>query len=184
MTKSRIGFWLLISLIPAGLGTFISMLVGIATSVSDPSSDSNGWAVTIILFAMYFGAALIAGILLRIWGGAETRKAYRQVRQYAELNGWQEISPNSWRTFKSSGTLLSANQAFEKKTHILTIKLEDETLIVEGFETSLLALQFGDWLWNRQAEFKTGLNIEVVKQQRTEWEQTRALAIDPRSRRI
>ena len=188
MTKSRIGFWLLISLIPAGVWIFISIIGIFVTSdgapIGEESKAYNFWAACLAIFPIYFILALITGIVLRVLHKREHHKQYREVRQYAELNGWQQISKTSWRTFKSGGTLLSVNQAFEKKTHLLTIKMEEETLVVEGFETSFLALQFGDWLWTQQSTLKTGLNIEVVRQQRTEWEQTRALAIDPRSRRI
>lgn len=197
MTKGRIGFWLLISLIPAGFWAFISIIVGIATEISSPSGTAGGddpsavWAASFVLSFLYFIAALIAGIVLKVLSVRERRQVEREVQQYAELHGWQQVSKTSWRGVKSHGAMLAVNQAFEKSTHILTITVEGETLTIPDFESSVLALQFGDWIWDKRDAFGIKLSADVIREQRTEWEQTRSIAIipprpgiDPRSRRF
>lgn len=97
-TKSRLATWLLISLLPTGILGFISFVGFAIATPSQPTSELFGsgwqafwWVLTVLLWP-YWWIALVVGVVLKIWAGNETRRLYREGRQYAELHGWQQIS--------------------------------------------------------------------------------------------
>lgn len=180
-TKSRIATWLLFSLIPTGLLGFISFAAfAISTSSTpepEPFSDTwpTIWALGVLFLWPYWWIALVAGVILKIWAGKETRRLYREGRQYAELHGWQQISDTAWKSFKRGNVVLSVSQAYGKTTYILSVDSDGDTVATDGFSRSLYALQFGDFLWDNVLSGKSQVDVTVVQQTRDEWERWRAL---------
>ncbi len=171
MSKSKVGFWLLISLIPA---VFIE-IVSLPIAIFIEGSNLGGWTVLFFMTFLYILLGLPAGIVLKIWGSVETKNRFRNAQRYAELHGWHPISKTAWRNMKQGGANLSVQQAFEKQTSILTLTMGGETYTVDEFESSLWALEFGDWLWSELADL--AVTATVVQEKRQEWDQTRALAL-------
>ena len=168
MDKSRRGFHLLISLIPV-----LVLLLVLVYAIESNTFTS----LVVLVLLIYLLIATPLGIVYRVWGSIETRAANRRAHQYAELNGWHPISQTSWRSRKREGAALSVNQAYEKSTYILNIEHMGETTTVDEFETSLWALEFGDWLWEELRAAGKGLNPDVVHEKRSEWEGSRALEL-------
>ncbi len=169
MSKSRVSFWLLMSLIPA-FGT-CSAALALSSPIGEPS---NSWDIIGGLSVVYFGIALIAGCIL-YWLGRKD-EAFDDAQRYAERNGWHPISKYVWRSRKREGAALSVNRAYKQKTYLLTIEHQAETTTVEEFERADWAMQFGDWLWEELRAAGHQIDVGVLQEKRGEWEQTRALA--------
>ena len=127
---------------------------------------------------IYLPVGLTVGLVLFLWGNTEFKRVHQAAQRYAELNGWHPVSRTSWRNRKRQNVALSVSQAFAKQTYILTVDVDDETTIIDEFETPLWSLQFGDWLWEHLLRDNTSPDIEEVAEQRAQWEIT-ALAIRP-----
>ena len=170
--KHKIGFWLLISLIPAT----ILFLIGAAASMASEAEDGGtGTAISALCFVYAFPAG-IAGLILPIWGNIKFSRDYKAARRYAERHGWHTISRTSWRNRKRNNIALSVAQAFKKQTYILNIDMDGETVSVDEFETATWALEFADWLWEELLHANVTPNKAVVEEKRAEWETT-ALAV-------
>lgn len=76
MTKSRLGNWLLVSLIPTILIS-IAPFAEVSTRNS-PEDVSILSSLILLLTVLYFPTALLAGVVLRVWGGMEARAANRK----------------------------------------------------------------------------------------------------------
>ena len=174
--KHKIGFWLLISLIPA----FIIFIFAIALGASETSPTAL-WMVLGIPMMLYLPVALVVGLILFILGSKESKRTNQAAQQYAELNGWHPISRTTWRNRKRNQTALSVHQAFNKQTFILTIETNGETTSIDEFETPVWALQFGDWLWEQLLEANTTPDKAEVAEKRAEWETTALAVISPES---
>ena len=124
--KHKIGFWLLISLIPA----FIIFIFTIALGASETSPTAL-WMVLGIPMMLYLPVALVVGLILFILGNKESKRTNQAAQQYAELNGWHPISRTTWRNRKRNQTALSVHQAFNKQTFILTIETNGGDLMVQ-----------------------------------------------------
>ena len=173
MSKSRISFWLLVSLIPA----FGLCSAGIAFSPSVEEGlegATNAWSTIGGLSVIYFFGALILGCVFYWWGRRD--EAFDSAQMYAERNGWHPISKYVWRNRKREGAALSVNRAYKQKTYLLTIDYQGETTTVEEFERADWAMQFGDWLWEELREAGQSPDVQVLHEKRDEWEQTHALA--------
>ena len=171
-TKHKIGFWLLISLIPTALIFIISLAGSLAAS-----NESESWTAILGLSMFYGIIVLPVGVILLIWGNIEFSRAYNAAQRYAERNGWHPISRTSWRNRKRNNIALSVAQAFKQTTYILNIDMNGETVTVDEFETSLWALQFGDWLWQDLLQTNTEPTRIEIEEKRAEWEQSRELAV-------
>ena len=173
MSKSRISFWLLISLMPAfGL---CSAAMAFSPSVEESlEGASNTWSTVGGLSALYFVAALILGCVFYWWGRRD--EAFDSAQRYAERNGWHPISKYVWRSRKREGAALSVNRAHKQKTYLLTIEHQAETTTVEEFERADWAMQFGDWLWEELRAAGHQIDVGVLQEKRGEWEQTHTLA--------
>ncbi len=90
--------------------------------------------------------------------------------QYAERNGWRPISRTAWRNRKRDNAALSVKQAYKKQTYLLQIEAQGDTITVEEFESSLWALQFGDWLWRELLQVNLNPDREDIEEKRAEWE--------------
>lgn len=90
------------------------------------------------------------------------------------MNGWLPISSTHWRNRKRNQIQLAVAKSLTDETFILTIEVEGERVIVDQFENSLWALQFGDWVWE-QLPLAERINPEVVIEKKAEWEQSQAL---------
>ncbi len=173
-TKSRLGFWLLISLIPAT----IAYVPAAALSPDEPFQDEFFWSFIGTILALYLPCALVAGAVLAVWGRIEKSRQYREAQHYAQRHGWHPISKTTWRNRKRNGVQLSVDKAIVGSTYILTIEINGETTVVDEFETPTWALEFGDWLWEEllQAQGMTP-DVEVVAEKRAEWEQSKGLTL-------
>ena len=171
--KHKIGFWLLISLIPAAILFFLGLMVTVVSSQPEPDSGTSISALSAI-YAMFIAPI---GLTLLIWGNIEFKRAYRIAQRYAELNGWHPVSRTAWRNRKRNNIDLSVSQAFQKTTYILTIDMNGETVSIDEFENSIWALQFGDWLWEELLIANTSPTAEVIAEKRAEWDQSQALAL-------
>ena len=171
-TKHKIGFWLLISLIPTALVFIISLAGSLAAN-----NESESWTAILGLSMFYGIIVLPVGVILLIWGNIEFNRAYNAAQRYAERNGWHPISRTSWRNRKRNNIALSVAQAFKQTTYILNIDMDGETVTVDEFETSLWALQFGDWLWQDLLQTNTEPTRIEIEEKRAEWEQSRELAV-------
>ena len=172
-TKSRSGAWLLLSLIPA-------TIVFVFAAAQTPDELFEGeffWSFVAIILFLYWPCALVAGIVLTVWGRVQESRNYRETRQYGELHGWHPIAKTAWRNRKRGGVELAVNRAYKKPAYILTIVVDGETTTVDEFETALWALQFGDWLWEDLLHTNAKPDVAVVSEKRAEWEQTRAMAV-------
>jgi hypothetical protein len=157
-------------LIPAVIIWIITLSIGIGT-------DNLGFAVPFFLLSVYIVLALLTGISLRITTNIKASRMFKASQRYAELHGWLPISRTQWRNRKRNTILLSVTKALTKNTYILTIEIEGESIVVDEFETSTWALQFGDWLWEQLLTDSPQVTREVVVEKRAEWEQTTALAV-------
>ncbi len=177
MTKSRIGFWLLISLIPMGLLTFLGFIISIVLFIGSSSDEPEGAeiACTFVFFAslFYWWGALFTGIGLKILSRRENQQMFAQAQRYAEVHGWQPISQSAWRALKADRASLAVSRSIQGTMYTLTIASGVNTTTVTNFATPLWALQFGDWLWERTG----GENItpETAQAQRQEWSQNLAI---------
>ena len=99
MSKSRISFWLLISLIPAFAVCSVSVVL------SAPMGETNNWDTLGGFSVVYFGIVLIAGCIL-YWLGRKD-DAFDDAQMYAERNGWHPVSKYVWRSRKREGAALS-----------------------------------------------------------------------------
>ena len=169
--KSRISFWLLISLIPA-FGA-----CSVALAFSAPIGETNNWDTLLGFSLIYFMVASVVGIVF-FWLGKRDR-AFDDAHRYAERNGWHPISKFVWRSRKREGAALSVNRAYKKSTYILTIEHQGETTTVDEFDRADWAMQFGDWLWEELREAGQAPDVQVLREKRDEWEESRALAIRP-----
>ena len=174
MTKSKVGFWLLLSVVAAFVG---SCAVIVVDYVPDDDWTAGGALLVGMVLFLYFPIALFTGIVLSIWGRIEKGRAVTRAHQYAELNGWHPISETMWRSRKREGAALSVAKAYQKTTYILTIEYQEETTTVDEFANALWALQFGDWLWEELKSLGQPIDAVGIEQKRTEWEKTLALAI-------
>ena len=173
--KHKIGFWLLISLIPA----FIIFIIAVGASETPPTAL---WMVLGLTMLLYLPVALVVSLILFILGNKESKRTNQAAQQYAELNGWHPISRTTWRNRKRNQTALYVHQAFNKQTFILTIETNGETTSIDEFETPVWALQFGDWLWEQLLEANTTPDKVEVAEKRAEWETTALAVISPESR--
>ena len=179
MSKSRVGFWLLISLMPTGIVTFISFIGLIVTDTPDEGEDPSAafmvWGALFFSFLIYWWAALLTGVGLKVWGRREARQAFEEAQRYAQLNGWHPVSQTAWRALKADGASLAVGQAVKGSTFTLTVQASAGATTVSDFAKPLWALEFGDWLWERTG----GENITpaTVEAQRQEW--SRSLVITP-----
>ena len=169
-TKHKIGRWLLISLIPATILFFLGFVISVAAS----AESGGGLAAICMMYAMF---AAPAGLICLIWGNIEFSRAYRTAQRYAELHGWHPISRTAWRNRKRNNIALSVAQAFQKRTFILTVDMEGETVAIDEFETSLWALEFGDWIWEELLQSDATVDKETIEEKRSEWEQSKAMAV-------
>ena len=165
--KHRIGYWLLISLIPAAILLVLSFII-----IALESDDSNVGGAIGALVVLYGVVAIPAGATLLMWGNIEFNRAYRASMQYGERNGWRPISRTSWRNRKRDNAALSVSQAFKKRTFLLQIEVQSETITIDEFETSLWAMQFGDWLWRELLIDNAAPDREDIEEKRAEWETT------------
>ena len=170
--KHRIGFWTLISLVPAVPIFLISFSIVAATG-----ADGGGAVAVAALTMLYIPLALVVGLGLMLWGNIEFNRAYRAAQRYAELHGWHPISRTAWRNRKRNNVALSVAQSFQRRTFILTIEVEGETVTIDEFETSLWALEFGDWIWEELLQSDVAVDKITIEEKRSEWEQSRAMAI-------
>ena len=103
---------------------------------------------------------------------------FNNTQRYAELHGWLPISRTQWRNRKRNQIQLAVNKAAQRNTFILTIEAEGETFTIEEFESSVWALQFGDWIWQELlTNDDAKVDVEVISEKRTEWIESNALAI-------
>ena len=177
--KTKWGNLLLLSLIPLGLlgfGAFFAYVISISFT-SDPTTNSEiespwevFWAFAVFLLWPVWWLALVAGIVLRVWGGHQTRRIYREARQYAELHGWQQISDTAFKSFKRNNLIMTVSQAFEKPTYILSVEQEGETVATDGFSRSYYALRFADYLWEHVVSVQSRVDISVLQETRRDWE--------------
>ena len=172
-TKHKVGLWLLISLIPA----VILLGIGLVGGAASGYPEDGAWVAIVALSILYTPFAAVIGLVLLAWGNIEFNRAYRTAQQYAEMNGWHPISRTAWRNRKRNNVALSVGQAFQKPTYILRIEIDGETVTIDEFETSLWALQFGDWLWEELLQANATPDRVTVVEKRAEWEQSRAMAI-------
>lgn len=178
MSKERVGFWLLISLIPTGFFTFVSFLIVVVLGFPYEAEATVAEMLWIFLFAaflLYWWGALIAGVVLKVWGKRETRSAFDEAQRYAQLNGWHPVSQTAWRALKADGASLAVGRAIKGTTFTLTVQASAGATTVSDFAKPLWALQFGDWLWEKTG----GENITpaTAEAQRQEW--SRSLATIP-----
>ena len=71
MSKERVGFWLLISLIPTGFFTFVSFLIVVVLGFlyeAEATAAEIFWIFLFAAFLLYWWGALIAGVVLKVWG--------------------------------------------------------------------------------------------------------------------
>lgn len=85
MSKSRVGFWLLISLMPTGIITFISFIVSFVTgyAVDEGEDPSAAAVVSLTLFCtffIYWLGALLTGVGLKVWGKIDTRRILNEAQ--------------------------------------------------------------------------------------------------------
>ena len=165
--KHKIGFWLLLSLIPAGALLFISAIVGALILGNAPSAEPTNVLGAICMLWIFL--ALPPGLVLLIWGNIEFNQAFRRAQRYAELNGWQPISRVAWRNRKQGGITLAVDQSAINRTFILTIQAA-ERIVVDEFYSAVWGMSFGDWLWQELANTRTVPSRAVVVQKREEWE--------------
>ena len=69
-TKSRVGKWLLVSLIPETLGLIVAM-------IQSPDVLFEGeffWSFLALALFLYWPAALVAGITLSVWGSIDQKR--------------------------------------------------------------------------------------------------------------
>ena len=173
ITKSKLGFWLLLSLVP----TFLGIVAIFAIDFLPDEENTTAGSLLAILMILYFPIGLVVGVVMSVWGKVEKNVAFTRAHQYAELNGWHPISDTMWRSRKREGAALSVAKAYQKTTYILTIEYQEETTTVDEFANALWALQFGDWLWEELKSLGQPIDAVGIEQKRTEWEKTRALAI-------
>ena len=102
MTRSRVGFWLLIALIPAGLTAIVSLPIAVYTE-----TDTGGaWSALFFSSFFYILFGLPSGLVLRIWSSVEAKHHFRAAQRYAELHGWHPISQTAWRNMKQGAAFL------------------------------------------------------------------------------
>ena len=159
--KYRIGVWLFFSVVAAAFLILIDMAIIINNG--DGSLTYGGVAM------LYFIFAFPVGVVLLIWGNIEFSRAYKAARQYAERHGWRPISRTSWRNRKANNVSLAVDQAFKKQTYLLKIEGDSETITIDEFESSLWALQFGDWLWSELLITSANPTTEDIEEKRAEW---------------
>ena len=170
-TRSKVGIWLLISLLPS-----VVLAIVLTGVFPDPEGFWNNIGGPLLGF--YMTCALIAGGILTVLGRFDRSRAYREAQQYAEMHGWLPITKTSWRNRKRDNVQLAVDQAFKKSTYILKIDHGGETTVIDEFETAHWALQFGDWLWEQVLDAgTTKVDAEMVSEKRAEWEGTRAMAV-------
>lgn len=169
-TRSKVGIWLLISLLP-------SFVLGVVLASVFPDPEGF-WNNTVgPLLGLYVICALIAGVILTVLGRIDGSRAYREAQQYAEMHGWFPITKTSWRNRKRDNVQLAVDQSFKKSRYILKID-HGEATVIDEFETAYWALQFGDWLWEQLlGAGTTKVDAETVSEKRAEWEGTRAMAV-------
>ena len=171
MTKKQLARWLLISLIPVVI-IFIAIV-----AIADPDVTGPTLAVTVILI-LYVPPALVTGLILLIWTNVVAKRMFNNTQRYAELHGWLPISRTQWRNRKRNQIRLAVNKAAQRNTFILTIEAEGETFTIEEFESSVWALQFGEWIWQELlTNDDAKVDVEVISEKRTEWIESNALAI-------
>ena len=175
-TKVKVGFRLFLSLIPAFIISVVSLIGGVASEQGNNEAPV-AWSVIFVLALMYIAFALPIGTFLVLWGNREFKQAFRTAQRYAEQHGWHTISRTAWRNRKRNSIALAVNQAFEKSAYILTIQFDGETVTVDEFETSIWALQFGDWLWEELVNANTPPTAQGVEERRAEWQEGKALVL-------
>ena len=175
--KGKFSTWLLWSLIPNGIVGFFTFILSINYVGGE---DSVLWTITTTLMVLSWISwwlSLLVGIILKLLAGMDTRRSYKESRQYADLHGWQPLSDVAWKNFKRRGVTFSVQPAFEQPTFLLLIDLDGEVISTEGFSKSLYALRFADHLWDHILEDSQTITKAAVVQERQQWEQTQALAI-------
>ena len=183
MTKERTAFWLLISLVPAGIITFIGFIVVLflfagSNEGEEPRGIDMACVFLFTSFLVYWWAALLTGIGLKVWAKREHRQAFNQAQRYAEANGWHPISQTAWRALKGDGASLAVSHSIKGSRYTLTVAASAGATTIPDFAKPLWALQFGDWLWEKTG----GENITptTAQAQRQEWSQS--LTLTPQSR--
>ena len=170
MSKDRVGFWLLLSLIPTGFFTFIyfiGFLVVVDVDAEEPSTAALVWGLLFFIFLLYWWAALLVGLGLKVWGKVEIRRNFNEGQRYAAINGWHPISQTAWRSLKADGASMAVTQSVRGSGYTLNVQSKAGATTVPDFTKPLWALEFGDWLWERTG----GENItpSTAEAQRQEW---------------
>ena len=173
-SKSRVSYWLLISLIPTGVGGFLLFMFGWITGIFSIAAGAAMWIIAFFLI-LYWWGALIAGLVLRFNVKKEAQLIFREAQAYAEMNSWLPLSHTAWRAMRANNVSLAVNQPFDKSTYTLSISSDTGATTVPEFVKPLWALQFGDWLWEKTG----GHNLTPTEVQRQQQEWSRSLAIRP-----
>ena len=171
--KSTWGNRLLISLIPLGVLGVVAF-IAYAISVSAPGDEIDSpwevfWTSCTFFIWLAWWIALPTGIVLKVWGGAETRRVYREARQYAEMHNWQQISDTTWKGYRPRNVVMTVSQAFERPTYILSVEHEGESVTTDGFSRSVYALRFADFLWDHVMSGRSHVDAEAMRAARREW---------------
>ena len=175
--KHRIGFWTLISLIPTAILILLGFIIDTATgSLNNDADIGIGGAIGAVCM-VYAVFAMPTGLVLLLWGNIEFSRAYKAAQRYAELHGWHPISRTAWRNRKRDNIALSVAQAYEKRTFILTVDVGGEVVSIDEFETSLWALEFGDWIWEELLQSGAAVDKATIEEKRSEWEQSRGIML-------
>ena len=174
MGYTRIGNWLLLSLIPSAILGVVFFVIYIASFVSDANNELDTVAEGIsamlwVVACLYWWFALFAGIVLKIVGSRQTSALEEESVAYAETRNWQQITKTSWKKFMRNGIVFSVSTAYRGRTWNMSIEGDGEHLAMSGFDRPRLALQFADSMWERVIAKQSTFNPEEVRRSR-EWQ--------------
>ena len=115
------------------------------------------------------------GGVLKIVGVRSEGRIRRDGMRYAQLHNWQPISDTTWKNYRRDKLIMTVDKMFEANSYMLLVEQDGESVSTDGFATSLYALQFGDFLWERVLSDRTRVAASEVTEARVQWDRTRAL---------
>ena len=119
---------------------------------------------------------LVVGLVLKITASRREARIRRDGMRYAQLHNWQPISDTTWKNYRRASVVMTVDKRLGQDAYMLLIDQAGEYVTTDGFETSLFALQFGDFLWDDILSTRERVEVAEVHRVHQQWVSQLALA--------
>ena len=129
-----------------------------------------------LLFNPAWIGAVAVGVGLKIRASIIEQRIIQAGQRYAQLHNWQPISSTTWKNYRRANVVMTVDKMYGQDAYMLLIDQAGEYVSTDGFENSVFALQFGDFLWDNVLSTRERMVVSEVQQVHREWVGQLALA--------